>query len=107
MLARMKRWGKIAAVGAISAYNDWNACVYPNWMEVFANRLTITGFIVFDFIDQYPQAMAKLAAAITEGKFTVEGTETVREVQFEDVPRVWRELFSGGNQGKLVTKLMA
>jgi NADPH-dependent curcumin reductase CurA len=35
MLTRMKRWGKIAAIGAISAYNDWDQCAFPNWMEVW------------------------------------------------------------------------
>jgi NADPH-dependent curcumin reductase CurA len=106
MLLRMKRWGKIAAVGAISAYNDWSKCAFPNWMEVIANRLTITGFIVFDFIDEYPTAVEKLAKAVTDGTFVVEGSETVREVSFDEIPKVWRGLFTGANTGKLVTKIV-
>jgi len=105
MLTRMKRWGKIAAVGAISAYNDWSKCVYPNWMEVITNRLTITGFIVFDFIDEWAFAISQLAKAVADGTFIVQGSEEIREVSFEDIPEVWRGLFTGANTGKLVTKI--
>jgi NADPH-dependent curcumin reductase CurA len=73
--------------------------------QVVANRLTITGFIVLDFISEYPAAMAKLGQAVANGTFVVEGTEEVREVPFEDIPRVWMDLFVGGNTGKLVTKI--
>jgi NADPH-dependent curcumin reductase CurA len=105
MLTRMKRWGKIAAVGAIAAYNDESKSAYPNWKEVIANRLTITGFIVFDFMSEYASAAAKLAEAVRDGRFILEGSEEVHEIAFEQVPALWRGLFTGANTGKLVTKL--
>jgi NADPH-dependent curcumin reductase CurA len=33
-------------------------------------------------------------------------SETVVDTKFEDVPKTWMMLFSGGNKGKLVTKLV-
>lgn len=68
--------------------------------------MTITGFIVFDYIHKYPEAIGALAQAVQEGKIVVEGGETVREVGFEKVPDVWKSLFEGANRGKLVTKLV-
>lgn len=78
----------------------------PNWFEVISNRLTITGYIVLDFIHKYPEAIGALAQAMRDNKLTVEGGETIREVGFEEVPEVWRGLFEGANRGKLVTKLV-
>lgn len=43
-----------------------------------------------------------------EGKIkVVEGkSETVKEATIEDVPKTWQLLFTGGNSGKLVTKIL-
>lgn len=43
MLPRIKRHGRVAAVGAISSYNDRSQSNYPNWFEVISNRITIKG----------------------------------------------------------------
>lgn len=44
---------------------------------------------------------------IKEGKVKlVEGSETLKEAKLEDVPQVWQLLYSGGNSGKLVTKIV-
>lgn len=123
ILTRMKRFGHVAAVGSISskskpysertgisrlhpAYNDRSRSNMPNWFEVISNRLTITGYIVYDYMHKYPEAIGALAKAMQAGKLIVEGGETVREVGFEKVPEVWNGLFEGTNRGKLVTKLI-
>lgn len=44
---------------------------------------------------------------IKDGKIKlVEGGETVKEAKLEDVPKVWQLLYTGGNSGKLVTKIV-
>lgn len=73
---------------------------------MISNRLTITGYIVFDYVHKYPEAIGALVQAMKEGNITVEGGETICEVGFEKVPEVWAGLFEGSNRGKLVTKLM-
>jgi len=106
VLVRMKRWGKIAAVGSVSVYNDPSVSHLTNWTEVIANRLTISGFIVYDFARQWHETLGRLAQAVRDGTLVVDGGETICEVGFEEVPKVWRGLFTGINQGKLVTKLV-
>lgn len=88
------------------AYNDPSVSHLTNWLEVIANRLTITGFIVYDFAPQWPETICQLARAVRDGTLVADGGETVCEVGFEKVPEVWRGLFTGINQGKLVTKLV-
>jgi len=54
----------------------------------------VTSFIVSDFADKWPAASQAVKKAIEEGKFKTEGTETKVEAAFEDVPKVWKRLFS-------------
>jgi NADPH-dependent curcumin reductase CurA len=105
MLARMKRGGKIAAVGSISAYNDRSKSVYPNWMEIVSNRISVEGFIVLDFMSEWESATRALGQAVVDGKYSVSGMEEVHKVAFEQVPNVWKGLFTGANKGKLVTEI--
>ncbi|BGP21453.1 quinone oxidoreductase [Rhodotorula toruloides] len=107
MFARMKRFSRIIACGAISGYNSREAVNLNNIFEVISMRITMQGFIVSDFMQKWPAAIEAVKKAIKEGKFTTEGTETLVKAKFEDVPQVWQRLFSGQNQGKLVTQLEA
>ena len=61
-------------------------------------RAKIEGFVVFDYVQRWPEAKAKMAEWIAEGKlkprFTVvEG--------LEKAPEALGMLFTGGNVGKL------
>lgn len=109
MLTRMKRHGRIAACGVIENYNKEEKTGLKNWFEVVFQRLQINGFIVTDFIEsgEGAKAVAEMAQAYKEGKIKLDGSnETVVDAKFEDVPKTWTGLFSGSNQGKLVTKLV-
>merc|ERR1711939_472879 len=101
----MKRFSRIIACGAISGYNSRETVNMNNIFEVISMRITMQGFIVSDFMAQWPAAIEAVKKAIKEGKFTTEGTETLVKAQFDEVPQVWQRLFSGQNQGKLVTQL--
>ncbi|KAL8291287.1 hypothetical protein RQP46_002265 [Phenoliferia psychrophenolica] len=88
------------------AHSDTSKAVLPNWFEVISNRITIRGFIVFDWPDKVAGAISTLAAALQAGQLKTTGKhETIREVSFEEVPEVWKLLFEGANTGKLITKL--
>ncbi len=109
MLTRMKKWGRVAACGAVAEYNKSDPTGLKNWHEIISNRIEIKGFIIFDFLAQGkgPQAVGELVQAWKEGKIQVgEANETVVETKFEDVPKTWMSLFEGSNTGKLVTKLV-
>ncbi|KAJ3715055.1 NAD(P)-binding protein [Lentinula raphanica] len=105
-LTVIKRNGRIAACGAISAYNDPSQTVLTNWSEVILNRLTVQGFIVIDYYHRRSEAVEVISSAIKEGKLTVAGGETiVRCSDFAEIPQVWIRLFRGENTGKLVTQV--
>lgn len=110
MLSRMKRFGRIAACGAIANYNrEGEPYGLKRWFEVISNRIEIKGFIVTDAV-QAGKAMSMIGAligAFKEGKIQItKDSETIVDTKFEDVPKTWSMLFSGGNTGKLVTKLV-
>jgi NADPH-dependent curcumin reductase CurA len=108
MLTRMARNGRIAACGAISNYNSSGDAItgLKNWFEVITMRLEIKGFIVLDFADKFGQDLETFKKAISEGKLTIgdEG-EHVVDSSFDEIPKTWMGLFSGANQGKLLTKI--
>jgi NADPH-dependent curcumin reductase CurA len=62
--------------------------------------------IVLDHAKSIPRAVGELKQWVEEGKLDVTEGETVVDTKFEDVPKTWQLLFTGGNKGKLVTKLV-
>ncbi|KIJ49098.1 hypothetical protein M422DRAFT_28102 [Sphaerobolus stellatus SS14] len=106
MLTRMKRFGRIAACGAISTYNNPKSTKLENYFEIITNRLQILGFIVLDYLKRAPEAIAELQKAYQENKLVEAGRETVvKASSIEDLPKIWYRLFEGKNQGKLVTEM--
>ncbi|GIZ40775.1 hypothetical protein CKM354_000410200 [Cercospora kikuchii] len=107
MFTRMGHGGRIIACGAISQYNtaQERTTGLKNWFEVVIMRLNIKGFIVLDFMKDFPKAREVFQQALKEGKLDLEGGETVVKGKFEDIPKTWTKLFEGGNQGKLVTQI--
>ncbi|OQU97383.1 hypothetical protein CLAIMM_03317 [Cladophialophora immunda] len=107
MLGRLSMYGRVAACGAISQYNSSEPLVLKNYLQVITMRLQIRGFIIFDYKER-AEALKIFRQAIEEGKLKIgDENETVVPTRFEDVPKTWLKLFSGGNTGKLVTKLEA
>jgi NADPH-dependent curcumin reductase CurA len=112
MITRMARFGRILACGSISNYStsgkgeDVNAGL-KNWFEVVVNRLEIRGFLFFDLGDRMRDYVDKLAQATREGKLKLTGeNNTVVDTKWEDLPKTWNLLFTGGNRGKLITKVV-
>lgn len=69
-------------------------------------RLQISGFIVLDGLEFLPKARTHLVDEWKKGNFLIgDENETVVDTDFSDIPRTWTLLFSGGNTGKLITKL--
>ncbi|GAA5877116.1 hypothetical protein JCM16303_006172 [Sporobolomyces ruberrimus] len=106
IFSKMARFSRIAACGQISTYNKPDAEVnLNNFFQVVSQRIHIRGFIVTDYVQSWPKARETIAAAIKDGKFSTSGSETRVPATFEEIPQVWKKLFSGGNTGKLVTEL--
>lgn len=107
MLKRVKRHGKIAVCGAVSEYNTDEPMKLKNWFELVSGRFTIRGFIMLDYMEKVPAILTELITATAVGTIVLGAGETIVEAKIEEQPEVWMRLFSGGNQGKLVTKLIS
>lgn len=104
VLARMNQFGRVALCGLISAYNATEPPPAPrNLRFVLTMRLKVQGFIVFDFAKQYKEATSALLGWYRDGRLKLR--EDVRDGGLDAFPTVLRQLYIGGNFGKLVLKL--
>ncbi len=103
VLTQLTRHARIVICGAISQYNSTSGVKGPaNYMSLLVNRASMTGMVVFDYADRYPQAMQAMAGWIAAGQLKtrediVHGIETF--------PDTLLKLFRGENTGKLVLKV--
>ncbi len=103
-LSRMNLWGRIPVCGMISQYTaTTQPPPFPNFRSVLVNRLTIRGFIIFDFAEDYAEAVSALGQWHADDKLVM--TEDVRDGGLDAFPDVLKLLFTGGNLGKLVLKV--
>ena len=94
VLTRMNMFGRIAVCGMISAYNATSAPDGPkNLRSVLVNRLTMRGFIVFDFIDRYPEAISALSEWNAKG--LIKFRQDVREGGVDSFVDTLNLLFTG------------
>jgi NADPH-dependent curcumin reductase len=103
-LTRLARGARVVICGAISQYNATEAMKGPsNYMALLVQRASMSGFLVFDYIARYPEAVAEMSTWLAEGRLTsVEDTVTG---DIEAFPSTLLNLFSGQNTGKLVLEL--
>jgi len=105
MLGLIKLNGLVVCCGAIAGYNG-EPLQLKNWADVIFQRFTIQGFLFSDHKAELPKALEDIPKWIKDGTLDVTEGEDVHEAKFEDVPKIWAKLFSGGNKGKLITKLV-
>ena len=56
------------------------------------------GFLVFDYVDQYPRALKELSQWSSEGK--IKSRETVIKGGLDQAEKSLRDVYSGVNTGK-------
>jgi len=96
---------RVALCGAISTYNDAERADPIHWyMNLVIKRASITGFLVLDFLDRFPEAVLQLATWEAEGRLA--WRDTVVE-GLERAPDALNMLFRGENQGKLLVQVAA
>ncbi len=104
VLTRLARGARVVICGAISQYNAEQAPRGPsNYMQLLVQRASMTGFLVFDYIDRYAEARAELAGWLRSGE--LKSREDVVRGDIRDFPAVFLRLFRGENIGKLVLEL--
>jgi NADPH-dependent curcumin reductase CurA len=102
VLDRMNAFGRIAVCGMIAGYNDEPIPVY-NIRSILTNRLKIQGFIVSEFADAWPPALAELAQRVGDG--SLKYRETVSR-GLDSSPAAFIGLLRGENFGKQLVELV-
>ena len=101
----MKTFGRVALCGMISSYNATEANEPPGfWTMLLMRRLTIRGFIVTDFAARFAESGQALVGWMLEGKL-----KTRQDIRpgLENAATVVKDLYSGGNFGKLLVEVSA
>ena len=102
-LANLARHARIVLCGAISQYNNTTAVKGPsNYLSLLVNRASMTGMVVFDYADRYPEAFKAMAGWRAAGK--LKSREDI-VTGFANFPETLLKLFAGENLGKLVLQV--
>jgi NADPH-dependent curcumin reductase CurA len=103
-LPRMNALGRIAVCGMISAYNNFGAISEPvtTLSNMIYNRLTMKGFVFYEFEHMRAQFLADMKRWLKEGRLHY---RTTILQGIEQAPTALIGLFSGANTGKMVVQL--
>ena len=103
-LAQLNRGARIPLCGAISQYNHPEKVQGPkNYLSLLAQPCqTLKGFIVFDFLNRYPEAASQIAGWLMGGK--LKSREDIVD-GLTNFPDTFLKLFKGENFGKLILKV--
>ncbi|EKD14949.1 uncharacterized protein L3040_003855 [Drepanopeziza brunnea f. sp. 'multigermtubi'] len=102
-LSRAKPHARFVMCGAISQYNSAQPVGPKNITMVITMRIKMQGFIVFDYIPQYPAARAELAKWLSEGK--LQRKETIIKGGLKAAEKALVDLYNGVNTGKLLVEV--
>jgi NADPH-dependent curcumin reductase CurA len=102
-ISAMRPFGRIAACGAISAYNATEPPPGPrNLTMVVGKRLTLRGFIVSDHADVQAEFLTRVGGWLRDG--LLQAPETVVD-GLEHAPDAFIGMLRGENVGKIVVRL--
>jgi NADPH-dependent curcumin reductase CurA len=103
VLTCLARGARVVICGAVSQYNETQVRGPANYLMLLVARASMTGMLVFDYEDRYPQAVAELAGWLKDGKIV--SREHVVHGGVAGFPEALLMLFDGVNTGKLVIEL--
>ncbi len=101
-LGHLAKGARVVICGAISQYNKKKIYGPSNYMKIVTARGYITGIIVFDYIKDYPKAVADISGWLESGQMNTK-EDTVKGI--EQFPSALKMLFSGKNFGKLILEI--
>jgi NADPH-dependent curcumin reductase CurA len=103
VLTQIRKRARIVICGAISQYNNTTAIQGPsNYLSLLVNSAKMEGFVIFDFLKEYPQGLMQMGAWLKEGKIK---PQIQIEEGFENFREIFSMLFKGENTGKLLLKV--
>jgi NADPH-dependent curcumin reductase len=99
---RLNPFARIPLCGLISQYNATQLHGLDNLVLLLINRVKLQGFIVSDYADRAPAALAELAKWVAQEK--IKFFETIAH-GIEDAPSAFIGMLKGANVGKQLVKL--
>jgi NADPH-dependent curcumin reductase CurA len=103
MLARIALHARVVICGGISRYTLGKMPAGPeNYFNLIFMRATMAGFIVLDWMNEYPMARRRMTQWIRDGRIRYK--EDIQE-GFENAPHTLMRLFEGKNFGKQMLKV--
>jgi NADPH-dependent curcumin reductase CurA len=104
-LARIADRARVVLCGAISQYNAPHGVFGSgprNYFNLIFHGARMEGFLLFQFIKQFPEAIANLAKWYREGKIK---NQVDLQHGLENAPKTIIRLFTGANFGKQLLKV--
>ena len=103
MLSCIATNARIVICGGISRYETGSLPAGPeNYFNLVFRRARMEGFIVLDWMNEFPAIRKRLAAWVKDGRLAYR--EDIQE-GFENAPATLQRLFDGANKGKQLLKL--
>lgn len=107
VLMHIRDESRIIACGAISTYGDLNSSKQEsykikNYSRIIIKRAVIQGFLYFDYVKEFPEAIAELSKLRTEGKLK---SKFDMRHGVEECSKSLVDLLQGKNTGKIVVKV--
>ncbi len=101
-MLRMK--ARVVICGAISQYNQETRQEGPsNYMGLLVSRARMEGFLVFDYVARYKEALAEMTGWLREGR--LKSGEQVIKGNIQDFHNTFLMLFQGDKIGKLLLEI--
>jgi NADPH-dependent curcumin reductase len=101
-LVRMNAHGRVAVCGMISRY-DAKPVPLTQVGLILTQRLTVQGFIVYEHLDMWPEALTQLGELVAQKKLHYR--ETVAQ-GLDAAPQAFLGMLKGQNFGKQIVKLI-
>lgn len=101
-LVNMSRGGRVAISGQVSEYSRVRPRGIRAVGEFINRRITMTGFVVWDFLPRFREAMAEMRGWMVDGRLVFR--EEIID-GFENAPAAFIGLFRGENRGRRLIRL--
>jgi NADPH-dependent curcumin reductase CurA len=104
MLSHIATGARVVICGGISRYETGTLPAGPeNYFNLVFRRARMEGFIVIDWMSEFPAIRKRMAALINSGRLKYR-----EDIQhgFENAPDTLKRLFTGANKGKQLLKLV-
>ncbi len=103
-LRNMNHGGRVAISGQVSEYSRSEPRGIREVGELINRRITMSGFVVWDFLPRFRKGMAEMREWMVEGQLVFR--EEIID-GFENAPSAFIGLFRGENQGRRLIRLSA